>query len=88
MASAPKELREIWVKRGDEVVDEGDAATIEDWLANKLDKLAITDGGWRSLYRHKETGRFWELTYPHSSWHGGGPRVFRELDIDDQTQWS
>ena len=88
MDSAPNELREIWVKRGDDVVAEGDGPIIKELLANKLEKLAITEGGWRSLYRHRDTGRYWELTHPHSAWQGGGPRALRELDIDDPSQWS
>jgi hypothetical protein len=46
------------------------------WLlaSRRLTLLAVAEGGWRQLYRDPRDGRFWELTFPHGSLHGGGPR--------------
>lgn len=45
------------------------------WLvSNRLTRLAVAEGGWRQLYRDPRDGRLWELTFPHGSLHGGGPR--------------
>ncbi len=88
MSTSSKVLRDIWVNSGGDVIAEGDAGTIDDWLAGKLERIAGADGGWRILYRNRETACYWELTYPDSGLHGGGPRVLRELDIDDPAHWS
>jgi len=40
----------------------------------RLEKLATDASGWLSLYRDPATGRLWELSFPSSEAHGGGPR--------------
>jgi hypothetical protein len=45
------------------------------WLIrNKLKKLSVTSGGWETLYVDPVDGRYWELSYPQSEVHGGGPQ--------------
>ena len=45
------------------------------WLVSRrLTLLTVADGGWRQLYRDPRDGRLWELSFPHGSLHGGGPR--------------
>ena len=46
---------------------------IEKLLTNDLSKVAESDDGWDILYRDNNDGRYWELTYPHDDYHGGGP---------------
>lgn len=84
------ELRDAWVSRDGKMVAEGDASRINELLAGHLVKVAIHPiyGGWRELYRHKETGKFWELDYPQSEMHGGGPRRLSELDLIDPSTWT
>jgi len=62
-------------------------ADIEQMLASKLVQLALDPTGWRKLYRHLETGRFWELDHPRSELHGGGPKRLRELELEDAKDW-
>jgi hypothetical protein len=83
------ELHDAWVWRDGKMVAEGDAPRITDLLRASLTEIAINQiaGGWRKLYRHKETGKFWELDYPQSEMHGGGPRRLRELDLVEPTDW-
>jgi len=38
-----------------------------------LSKVARDSSGWDSLYVDPSDNRFWELTYPESASHGGGP---------------
>ena len=38
-----------------------------------LEHVATDASGWDKLYRDPGDERYWELTYPHSDWHGGGP---------------
>jgi hypothetical protein len=42
-------------------------------------KLGNDQSGWDALYADPATGKFWELTYPHSQLHGGGPRQLNEI---------
>jgi hypothetical protein len=45
------------------------------WLVTqRLVALGNASGGWDSLFRDPHDGRLWELTFPHGSVHGGGPR--------------
>ena len=46
---------------------------IETLVEQILQKVDVDDSGWDTLFRDSEDGRYWELTYPHSSWDGGGP---------------
>ena len=64
-----------WIKAEGRV--EGDATTKRViWLTSKiLEKIALSkeNGAWETLYRDRNDGRYWELTYPQSWLHGGGP---------------
>jgi hypothetical protein len=84
------ELQDVWVFRDGGMLAEGDASRINELLARSLTKVTIdpVSGGWRILYRHEETGRFWELDHPQGEMHGGGPRRLRELDLVDPVTWA
>jgi hypothetical protein len=43
--------------------------------------LKVAGGGWETLYRDPEDGRYWELTYPQGEMHGGGPPRLKYLPI-------
>ena len=45
--------------------------------------VASAEGGWRQLYRDPQDGRLWELTFPHGSLHGGGPRRLAAISSED-----
>jgi len=46
---------------------------IEALTTNLLREVAGDSSGWSTLYVDPDDGRFWELTYPNSEMHGGGP---------------
>lgn len=63
------------------VHDQVDARIL--WLVTRrLVLVASAEGGWRQLYRDPRDGRLWELTFPHGSLHGGGPRRLAVLSIE------
>lgn len=68
---------------GDRITD---GNTIHDWIAHKLDRVAVDRSGWLALYKDRETGQHWELTYPQSEMHGGGP-PFLECLGDKLPTW-
>jgi hypothetical protein len=80
------DLRDTWVMLDGKMVAEGDFATIETLLAD-LDRVTDGDGGWAILYQHRNTGEFWELTYPQGEMHGGGPRRLRPINIASPDAW-
>jgi hypothetical protein len=46
---------------------------IQQLIGDELVKIAKDVSGWRVLYRDPNDERPWELSYPHSEMHGGGP---------------
>jgi len=65
---------------------ERDIATqtrIESLTRDQLVQLADTDGGWSVLYRDPQDERLWELTYPQSEMHGGGPARLAVVSRDE-----
>ena len=67
---------------------EQDARTTHDevdrrifWLVTRrLIACGHAGGGWDQLYLDPRDGRFWELTFPQGSLHGGGPRRLEWVD--------
>ena len=61
------------------IIDQG--RTIADDASRRISQLingylidvSASEDGWDRLYRDAADGRYWELTYPESSTHGGGP---------------
>jgi hypothetical protein len=72
-----------WVKQGARVVADPVELRINQLIAHRLEKLAVSSesGGWEILYRDPDDGRYWELTYPHSEMHGGGPKRLTNLPV-------
>ena len=62
-----------WVLADGVVHGDSTCERIKRVIANELRELARAEGGWSTLYEDLEDGRLWELTYPQSEMHGGGP---------------
>jgi len=73
------ELNDIFAIEGGNVVIRGDAGIIDDMLQNKLEKVRSDERGWTTVCRHRDTNELWELSYPQSDLHGGGPRRLRMI---------
>ncbi len=67
----------------DALMSEATEQRIE-WLTKqKLQPIAKDLSGWETLYRDPRDCRLWELTYPQSGMHGGGPRRLQVLSRDE-----
>ena len=67
-----------WVQQPDgSVVGDANCDWIH-WLTESGFELVAVEN-WRGLYRNPQDRRFWELTYPHGGWHGGGPRKLERI---------
>ena len=62
-----------WKRVGSVVEADSTARRINSLIKDQLTELATDKTGWDVLYEDPSDGRLWELTYPHSDWHGGGP---------------
>ena len=60
-----------WVVADGKVTGDETCERIQSLTSQYLEKVA--GGGWEILYRDPNDGRYWELTYPQSEMHGGGP---------------
>jgi hypothetical protein len=56
---------------------------IHELVRSHLSKLGCDASGWETLYVDPVDGRLWELTYPQSGLHGGGPPELRCLTRDE-----
>jgi hypothetical protein len=61
-----------WVVVNGKVVGDETTERIEWLVSNYLEKVAVK-GGWDTLYKDPQDGRYWEHIYPESHMHGGGP---------------
>ena len=51
------------------------------WLVTRrLVPRGIVHSGWEQLFQDPRDGRYWELTFPEGSLHGGGPRLLTNVD--------
>jgi Immunity protein 27 len=62
-----------WIVRGGKVAGDPVTRRIERLVSKYLHEVGQSDNGWDTLYRDPVDGRYWELTYPESHMHGGGP---------------
>jgi hypothetical protein len=60
-------------------VKDANCRRIELLVSTHLRNIATADGGWATLFQDPDDGRYWELTFPHSQMHGGGPPLLRAL---------
>ena len=84
MKLAPHEIDLIghWQFKGQEVTDDPASKRIEWLIAEHLTLLGTDASGWNELYRDPDDGRLWELTFPQSEMHGGGPPRLTCLSIE------
>jgi hypothetical protein len=79
IASHETEIRGRWIMVGGRVEADDDCRRIDELVAHKLRELGQDATGWDRLFVDPGDGRHWELTYPESELHGGGPPRLRYL---------
>ena len=67
-----------WILEDGVVADEK-CHRIEWLISNWLQRVGTDCSGWEVLYKDPHDGRYWELTYPQSELHGGGPPTLRYI---------
>jgi hypothetical protein len=85
MRIRPEETELIgqWESIGGTIRADASATRIKDLTDAHLTKVAVAESGWETLYKDPTDLRFWELTYPHSEMHGGGPPMLRCLSAEE-----
>jgi hypothetical protein len=79
------ELRGSWITRDTGVVADEVTVRIENLVARHLRLIQASSDGWRAVYEDPSDGRRWELTFPESERHGGGPPMLQCLDAEKRT---
>ena len=62
-----------WIYKDGSFVKDETTNRVEWLIANHLRKIATDKTGWDILFMNPEDNKFWELAYPQSEMHGGGP---------------
>jgi hypothetical protein len=76
-------LRGNWLLREGRVVADETCHRIDRLVHSHLEVLKKGADGWEVLLRDPDDGRLWELTFPDSGFHGGGPPLLRCLGLHE-----
>jgi hypothetical protein len=77
------ELIGQWRFEGGRIIPDATCERIEYLRREVLREIARDTSGWDVLFKDPNDGRLWELTYPQSEMHGGGPPQLRCLSTHD-----
>lgn len=72
-----------WIKANNLTEEEGREVSRRILFLTEKYLKQIFDDGWEKLYQDSDDLRYWELTYPRSEWHGGGPPLLRYLTDEE-----
>ena len=68
------------------VGEDANAQRIHWLLARHLTYLETEESGWQKLYVNPGDGQYWELSFPQSDLHGGGPPALTRIAKDAAQQ--
>jgi hypothetical protein len=83
IASNERKIRGEWVVKQGVVQADGNCRRIQALLSEHLHLLGRDASGWDQLYVDPDDDRYWELTYPESELHGGGPPLLQCLTEEE-----
>jgi hypothetical protein len=75
-----------WVLEDGRLISDDISKKITELIKYYLTEIGHDSSGWLTLYRDPNDGRFWELDYPQSELHGGGPPRLRVISPDEASQ--
>jgi hypothetical protein len=75
-----------WILQGGRPVADEVCKRIDTLTKTYLVKVGQDASGWNTLYLDPTDGRYWELIYPQSELHGGGPPELRNLSVQEANQ--
>lgn len=61
-----------WIFENGKVIPDSNCLLIKSIIKNDLKEIETSEEGWTKQYED-QNGKIWELTYPESHLHGGGP---------------
>jgi hypothetical protein len=73
------EIRGAWTYQGGRAEADQTCRRIEELIQHPLREVGRDPSGWDVLFLDPSDNRYWELTYPESHLHGGGPPVLRHI---------
>jgi hypothetical protein len=88
MAIEPEETLIVgaWIMRDGQLTEDTEERRINALIQSELKRLASAAGGWEVLFRDPNDGRYWELSFPRSEMHGGGPKMLRLVGVTEAAQ--
>jgi hypothetical protein len=67
-----KEIVGKWIFEDGKIIADSNCQFIKSMIENDLKEIKVSEDGWTKQYEDKN-GIIWELTFPESDLHGGGP---------------
>jgi Immunity protein 27 len=80
------ELIGQWTVKGPRITGDANCQRIQRLISDYLVSLGADESGWDTLYRDPYSGKLWELSWPQSNLHSGGPPRLRLVSADDVRQ--
>ena len=74
-----KEIIGKWIFKDGKMVADANCQLIDSMIKNDLKEIEKSEDGWTKHYKNTN-GSIWELTYPESHLHGGGPPKLSRIE--------
>ncbi|MBC6474267.1 MAG: hypothetical protein GDA48_16830 [Hormoscilla sp. GM102CHS1] len=82
-ASKKNEIVGQWIFQAGKIVPDASCKIIEHMISSNFVKVSDREDGWTTLYKEPVEQSYWELTYPDSELHGGGPPKLTKLSEEE-----
>jgi hypothetical protein len=78
--STESEIVGEWIEQSAGKVVANHSCERIDWLVKyALKEISVNGDSWEILYQNPKDGAYWEMSYPSSHMHGGGPPKLSKL---------